>query len=290
MKTVIYLDTLLLVNFLIGYLLLRGAGLLTGCTPAFGRNLLGALAASASTLVLLAPPLPFGLQLAYQAASALAVVRAAFCWRGARPFFRQAAWYLCLNLLLAGAVVWRCSQGTGGIWQTNNLSVYAGISPSLLAGCVAGVYLLTRLLALIFGRAPARTLYRLDLRLGQRPVRGLRALYDTGFEVSDPYTGAPALLAALPALKQKLPPGLESDLEEYFSRGELPAGGAGIRLIQCATAAGRGLLPAVTASGLELSGPGRKGTLPRATVIFCPEKLADGNFEAIFGGGLFFAL
>ena len=42
MKTVIYLDTLLLVNFLIGYLLLRGAGLLTGCAPSFGRNLLGA--------------------------------------------------------------------------------------------------------------------------------------------------------------------------------------------------------------------------------------------------------
>ena len=290
MKTVIYLDTLLLVNFLIGYLLLRGAGLLTGCAPFFGRNLLGALVASASTLVLLAPPLPFWLQLAYQAASALAVVRVTFCWRGARPFFRQAAWYLCLNLLLAGAVVWRCSQGTGGIWQTNNLSVYAGISPALLAGCVAGIYLATRLLALCFGRAPARALYRLEFWLGQQPVRGIQALYDTGFEVSDPYTGAPALLAALPALKQKLPPGLAEALERYFRCGELPPGGAGIRLIQCGTAAGRGLLPAVTASGLNLSGPDRQGNLPRATVIFCGEKLADGNFEAIFGGGLFFAL
>ena len=30
--------------------------------------------------------------------------------------------------------------------------------------------------------------------------------------------------------------------------------------------------------------------LQQADVIFCPEKLSDGNFEAIFGGGLFFAL
>ena len=290
MKTVIYLDTLLLVNFLIGYLLLRGAGLLTGCAPSFGRNLLGGLAAAFSTLILLAPPLPFWGQLAFQALSALAVTRSAFAWRGARPFLRQAAWYLCLNLLLAGVVIWRCSQGAGGIWQTNNLSVYAAVSPALLAGCVAGVYLCARLFVLFFGRPAARPLYRLEFLLGEEPVRGLRALYDTGFEVSDPYTGAPALLVALPAMGQGLPPGLGQALREYFSTGALPGSGEGVRLIQCSTAAGKGVLPAVTARQLSLAGPGRQGTLPRATVIFCREALADGNFDAIFGGGLLFAL
>ena len=99
-----------------------------------------------------------------------------------------------------------------------------------------------------------------------------------------------ALLVALPAMGQGLPPGLSQALREYFSTGALPGSGEGVRLIQCSTAAGKGLRPAVTARQLSLAGPGRQGTLPRATVIFCREALADGNFDAIFGGGLLFAL
>ena len=55
MKTVIYLDVLLLVNFLIAYFLLLAAGLLTAQKAAFGRMILGSVLAAASSLILFAP-------------------------------------------------------------------------------------------------------------------------------------------------------------------------------------------------------------------------------------------
>ena len=282
MKTVIYLDTLLLVNFLIGYLLLRAAGLLAGQRPAFGRNLAGGAAAALSTLILLAPELPFWGQLLYQGVSALVIVRLAFGWRGLRVFFRRGALYLALNLLLAGAVAARCSRGGAGLWQTNNLSVYADLPPVLLALCVGGVYLAARLFCVWAGR-PGQELFHIAFTLRGRRVEGLAAFYDTGFEVKDPYTGLPAFLAALPALKNKLPPGLEEALARGLV-GEAP--GAGIRLVACSTALGGGLLPGVTVEEITLRKEGREEKLKKATLLVAGEKLADGRFDVIFGSSL----
>ena len=52
MKSVVYADVLLLVNFLIGYFLLRAAGLACAVPLPFGRNILGAVIAAVSTLML----------------------------------------------------------------------------------------------------------------------------------------------------------------------------------------------------------------------------------------------
>ena len=54
-KTVIYLDVLLLVNFVLGALFLLAAGLLGGQRCSTGRLLCGAGTAAASSLALLAP-------------------------------------------------------------------------------------------------------------------------------------------------------------------------------------------------------------------------------------------
>ena len=73
MKTVIYLDVLLLVNFLVAYLLLQAAGVLTGQHAPFVRMLLGSACAAASALILFAPELAYPAQLAYKLATALAI-------------------------------------------------------------------------------------------------------------------------------------------------------------------------------------------------------------------------
>lgn len=54
-KTIIYLDVLLLVNFLVAYLLLQAAGVLTGQRAAFARMLTGSVCAAVSALILFAP-------------------------------------------------------------------------------------------------------------------------------------------------------------------------------------------------------------------------------------------
>ena len=83
-KTVVYLDVLLLTNFLTAYLLLLAAGALSGQRAPFARMLAGSALAALSALILFAPEQPYPVQVAYKAATALGITAAAFGWRSRR--------------------------------------------------------------------------------------------------------------------------------------------------------------------------------------------------------------
>ena len=145
MKTVVFVDELLLVNFAAAAALLLGAGLLCGRSCTGLRLCVGSAAAAASTLALLAPPWPAPLAILYKIASCCGVVAVCYGVPGARSFARLCGWYAALNGLLCGAVV------LPGV-QANNLSVLLPVRPGRLLLCCAGVYALLRGLLAVFGR------------------------------------------------------------------------------------------------------------------------------------------
>ena len=126
-RTVIYLDVLLLVNFVVGAAFLLAAGLLCGacCSPL--RLVGGAGAAAVSSLALLAPTAPWPLALTYKGTSAALCVAAAYGWQGARNTARLTAWFVLLNLTLTGALF---LPGAA----CNNLSFYLPVSQKTLSG------------------------------------------------------------------------------------------------------------------------------------------------------------
>ena len=96
-RTVIYLDVLLLVNFVTTALFLLAAGLLSGVTASGWRVTAGAALGAVASLILLAPTAPWPLGLAYQTATGAVIVLAAYGWPGARCFLRLAAWFMALR-------------------------------------------------------------------------------------------------------------------------------------------------------------------------------------------------
>ena len=152
MRGVIYVDILFFVNALIGYFLLRGAALLAGRIAADWRIFLGAAAAGLSSLLLLLPPLPQWLMWGAKIGSAVLIVFASFPVHNVRGFLKCCFWYVFLNIALSGAVFAATYYGAAQNVSTNNLSVYFNVSPLLLIGCIAGVYLAVQLCAWAFGR------------------------------------------------------------------------------------------------------------------------------------------
>ena len=127
----IYLDELLLTNFVLAALFLTAAGLLCATVCTGVRLCTGAALAAVSALVLLAPELPGAVAVGYKIFTGCAVVAAAYGLPGRGRFARLCAWYALLNLLLCGAVV------LPGV-QSRNLSVSLPLSPGrLLASCAA---------------------------------------------------------------------------------------------------------------------------------------------------------
>ena len=205
-KTVIYLDVLLLVNFLLGALFLLAAGLLSGQRCAAGRLLGGAGAAAASSLALLAPLAPWPLALLYKGSTGALCVLAAYGWPGARGFAKLLAWFWLLNLLLTGAVL---LPGVGA--QTNNLSVYLPLSPGVLLVCAGAVSGAVRLILHALGGQSAPC-FDAVLEL-DGAVLHLRAFHDTGFGAQEPLSGRAVVLVRYPAVKAALPPMLCTYLE-----------------------------------------------------------------------------
>ena len=281
MKTVIYLDVLLAVNFVTALFLLAGCGVLCSARSRPLRLTAASGLAAAASLILLAPELPLWGQVLYQAASALAIVRTAFCWQGRRVLLRLCGWYFVLNLALAGLVVLAAYRGCEFV-HTNNLACYFGISPLLLLGCVAGIYFLLRVLVLCFGRPAALPGRHLRLTLAGGAPQPVEAFYDTGFAVQDPATGRPVLLLYYSAVRGGVPEALRFYLDAVFSppgsgRLPVPPPGAQVRLLACDTVAGRTLLPAVPAWIQDDIG---------TTAVFAAGPPADRRIEALFGPDL----
>ena len=200
-KTVIYLDVLLLVNFLVAYFLLQAAGLLSSQHAAFSRMVCASGIASLSALILFAPELSYPAQILYKILTACAVVGVAFGLQGLRRFVTAVCWYAALNILLAGLCIAVILRTGTPLLQTANLTVYLRISPVVLlllsAASCGAVWLVLH----FSGSTPQTTrTIGIEFELCGAPVR-LRATLDTGCHLKDPVTCLPVLLISWPAAK-----------------------------------------------------------------------------------------
>lgn len=285
MKTVIYLDVLLLVNFLSAYFLLLAAGLLSGQRARFVRMLLGSGAAALSALILFAPEQSYPVQLAYKVGTALIITAITFGWQNKRRLLTATCWYAALNIALAGLALLVILQTGTQMLQTGNLVVYLRVSPLLLV-VLSGICCLaveggTRLLT---KRKPSLQTVGLELELGELTVH-LRAALDTGCHLTDPITCLPVLVVSFPDAKDRLPSAVREYLNAWFAGlapGEPPPG-TKLRLIPCNTAAARSLLPGFAVNNIGLITPNGILGLGRSAIAFAPQSFGSACYEALYG-------
>lgn len=244
-KTVIYLDVLLLTNFALTLLFLLAAGLLAGVECRAGRLLLGGAAGAASSLALLAPEAPDAAALLYKVSTAALTVAAAYGWPGNRCFARLVGWFCAGNLLLAGALLLPGAQ-------TNNGCIYLPLSPGALLAGAGGVVLAVQGVLRFLGRGGGQV-FPARLTVADTAL-DVRAFCDTGFSVQEPLSGRAVVLVRLDAVP--LPTELRAYLDACLAGvGAEPRPEWGVRFVPCQTVAGHCLLPALPAA---LGSNGRK--------------------------------
>ena len=270
MKTVVYLDVLLLVNFTTSIAGLLCAGLLSGRGCSAVRLIAGGALGAVSALALLAPPLPPGLSLGYKAATCGAAVAAVYGWPGTRGFARLCGWYLLFNLMLCGAVLLPGAQA-------NNLSVYLPLSPGRLLGCTAAVYGALRGMMYIFGRAGTAS-FAATLQLAGASV-AVQAFYDTGFALQEPLSGRVVVLVHYPAVRDALPEALRAYMDKWFASGAAPPPELGVRFVPCRAVTGSCLLPAVPAQSLHCA----RGSAENLLAAFCCPPTPPEHWTLLLG-------
>ncbi len=193
MQTV-YVDILLLTNFLIDYFMLQLTALLSKCEKKRLRIFLAAAVAALTSLVIFLPEMSFVLETALHMVFSAVIVFFAFGFKNIKRFLKNIAVFFGANALLAGGslVVWSVF-GLKNLVVRNG-AIFYNISPTVLVITTAAVYALSVLLAKIISRRQTYsdgvgiTLYLFDKKIK------LSGLMDSGNMLKDTFSSAPVIV------------------------------------------------------------------------------------------------
>ena len=283
--TVIYIDTLFLLNALVDYLLLLAAARLVGEPLRRWRFALGAGLGGVYAVAIFLPGLSFlAHPLCRLASVALMMV---VSYGGSRRLLRQGLLFVALTCAFGGGVVAIGLLGGTGLSLGNGV-FYSALDLKVVLLSAAVCY---GVLTLVFRRLARHSaangeLVPVRLRLGERMV-DLTALVDTGNTLTDPVSGRPVVVAEGERTAPLFPrehrpgPGDLTDPAAALTRLGTGAWRGRFRLLPYrSVGVDRGLLLAVRLDGLELDGQGRGPVL----VALSPTPVSDGGgYQALVG-------
>lgn len=251
----VYLDVLILINFLVDLLLLVATNRLSGHPVGMRRAFFAALVGGVYGGLCVVPDFRFLSNTPWRLVS-LAVM-AVLAFGAKRESIRRSILFVLLSMALGGVAV---GLDSGNFWS---LALAAGI---VCAMCVLGF------------RGRIGDLYvPVEIRTDSDVVR-ITALRDTGNTLTDPLTGQQVLVAGAQVGRRLLGLTAEELKDPVKAMGKAP----GVRLLPF-HAVGRpsGFLIARRFSDVRI-GSWRGSCL----VAFAPEELGKGkNYEALTGGG-----
>lgn len=253
----VYLDLVVLLNFLVDFLLLLGTNRLAGYPGGYARSALAASLGGVYAAGCLMPGFSFLGNALWRMISLGLMAGIAFGWN--RGAVQRGAVFLLLSMALGGIAV---GFGKGSFW--------------MLAASALGLWLLCRVG--FRGSAGQREYVPVELRWNDKTV-SLIALRDTGNTLRDPLTGEQVLVAGADVGTELL--GLTEEQLRHpvmlLTSGKVP----GLRLIPYhAVGQPGGMLPAVRIHDVKIN-----GTYGDPLVAFAPEVLARGAVYRMLTGG-----
>lgn len=262
MKTV-YLDSLLLLNFILDYLLLLLTGRVAGAVLCRGRLALAAALGSAYAALSVLAGASFWAHPLIRVCVGVGMVLVGY--GHCRRLFRLVLLFFALSAALGG-----------GLYALELLGITVTLdAPSILL-FAAGAYFLLSLAGRKLARHAPGELRQVDISLGEHKVR-LTALVDSGNTLTDPMTGAGVLVAQGERLAPLLPP--EADYKRPCQSFPALQDPRRFRLLPYrAVGVEGGLLLAVKADGVRVDGK----ELGQRLVALSPTPVSDGGgFDAL---------
>ena len=291
---VVYLDVLVVLNWFIDFLLLSSAARILRLTFKRWRLVLGALLGGVSACLIFLPAMPFALSMLVKLVAASLIVLTAFPWLGLRAYGKQMLVFFVISAAFAGiaTAVWFFAA-PAGLMVANGV-VYFDVSPLLLVGLTVLSYGCIRIYdRFIRKKAPVNREYRLQLDGGAGTVE-LRALYDTGLHLTEPFSGKPVIVVRQSAVYPNLPPALREALSvqvtddhvHSLETGTVQAVASRLRMVPYQTVGGKGLLPAFQAPKTVITGVGKADKDITGVYIALAPDLGRGEYEALFGSDI----
>ena len=276
--TVVYIDLLFLLNLIANYLLLLGAGRLSGAVLKRWRIALGAAAGAIYAVLLFVPGLEW--LSAWPCKIMSGVLMPLIAYGGERGLLRVTLLFFGASAGLAGLVL--AVELLGGVGLTiQNGVLYSDFDLRLLLLLLIACYFIMSLFFRRIGAHGRREMIQLQIVMMDRTVE-LSALLDSGHTLTDPATNLPVVVANASCIIPLLPVRIDpSQPVESVKRCRM-AGVTGARLVPYrAVGVDCGMLLAIKSTAVT-AGERKFGAL---LIALSPTPVDDGGgYQALIGG------
>ncbi|MEG2053904.1 MAG: sigma-E processing peptidase SpoIIGA [Oscillospiraceae bacterium] len=270
MRTVVYLDVLLIINLILDYLILLCIKLLTGDLTSRWRLFAGAVVAAITSLIIIAPRLNIYLNFLYKILTALLIVSVSFKFFGYKMFIKKVIWFLILNLSLAGAVTLYMVYVNSKNIEVNNFVLYLDISPLTLLFCVMTVYIIIKILVLLFGTPKKEGIYKFEIIFNGTKIN-TNIFWDTGFRLCDTFTQKPVLMLDVKCLNEE-----ERKKITEYKKGHSEKENEKLRFLFVKTVNGESVIPCTTAQKITDLSHSDGVSVNNFTVAFSENSFTNG--------------
>lgn len=287
MQTKVYVDVLLVINYIINMLLIVCTAKLTGRRPKRRRIVAAALFGSASALTIFLPFLGFVVEFLIKLAVAAAIVLIAFPFVDWRLFCKQLFSFFAASFFFGGVMLglWIAFSPYGMLYY--NGVVYFDISSlTLIVSAVVAYGVLT--LANRFARGGRVKTAIYDIAISYKGRSALmRGLVDTGNSLYEPFSDLPVIVCRLESVSSLLPVEVTAAIRRGehlgvdFARYHFP-----VRLIPFDNVGGGGMLPAFRPDRVSLSGSDGSYQVENVYVALAVQNIGGTGYSALLNPDL----
>lgn len=278
MGQIIYVDVLVIINIYINYGLL----LLTCFFSKYRANrlrlLLSALFGGIYSLIIAIPQISDFIIGLSRIPALVIMVLLAFGFSGKLQFLKMIFSFLGVNFIFIGVMFLLWFFIAPDNMYFNSGIVYFNIDTLTLLILSVVSYILIKFIGYITkNKVPDKTVFDLEIAIDENIFR-CRAFYDTGNNLTDPFSSEGVIIVSYDILKSILTEEIFDDISKCKYK---------LNLIPVKSVGGTRLLPLLRTDSVTVSDYKNKIKLPRALIAVCKEKIHSGEFGALLYNGIF---
>ena len=264
----VYIDVLLLVNFIMNLVLLKTSAYLSKRSFFLSKAALGAFLGSLGALTLFMPAFSFGTMLAYKLLFACVMVFTSFGCRDLVTFFKDLICLLSCTFIFSGVITFIYVTLSPDKLVVANGSFYFDVSAAFLLFAALVSYLFVTVANFFFvHQKPSEEICLLKVRQGEDTVT-LKGLIDTGSSLYEPFSNLPVIVCSKGFFEREVS-------EERAVRNS-------VRIIPFETIGGKGILKAFLADSVKLELADREVEVKKACYIaLSDENINRGFYDAV---------
>lgn len=274
MKTVIYADVLITVNFIVNYFLLRACSAISGHGFRTWRLIVASLIGGLFSIVIFFDNISVPLNILMKSVLFLSMVLTAFGVKNIKSFFKDCASFALVNFGFAGIMFAVCTSVVPNAAIYKNGIVYFDISlVTLTVSAIICYCVLSIISRFTKSKVPQKSIYEIKIYYNNKNING-KALFDSGNTLCDCFSGRPVIIA-------------ENEFVNTLFPGDDLTSLRNFRLIPYSTISNGGALPAFMADKVEIYIKNKWIEIKEIYIAVTDKKIVSGGYSALFGVPLY---